>query len=128
LEQRFYSKRVLELFLNPPLAGELVGADGRGETVNPACSDRALFTVKVAAGIVEDVRFRTQGCAAAIAASAATALLAKGKTVEEAEGISVEQVVEYLDGLPESKKGCSVIAPEALRLALAECRKGKGDA
>ena len=118
MSSRFYSRKVLELFLNPPNSGTMEGADGRGEAINTACSDQVTLMVRIVNGVVEDARFQTQGCAAAIAAGAATTLLVMGKTVEEAEKIDVNLVVEYLDGLPEAKIGCSVIAPLALQRAL----------
>jgi nitrogen fixation NifU-like protein len=125
MKSPFYSRKALELFLSPPYVGEVVGADGRGEAVNPACSDHTVVTLRVEEGRLTEVLFQTQGCAAAIASSAATVLLARGLRVEEAEAITVADVVAYLEGLPESKVGCSVIAPEALRRALSDWR-GRG--
>jgi len=120
VSSRFYSRKVLELFLNPPNSGVLESADGRGEAINTACSDQVTMMIRIVSGVIEDARFQTQGCAAAIAASAATTLLVKGKTVEEAESIDVDRVVEYLEGLPEAKIGCSVIAPLALQRAIGD--------
>lgn len=124
MESRFYSKKTLELFLNPPLAGLVPGHNGRGEATNTACSDHAVITVNIEGGIIKDIRFQTQGCAAAIAAGAATVLLAKGKRVQDAREIDVAAVVDYLGGLPEAKVGCSVIAPEALMRALDDWQAG----
>lgn len=118
-ENRFYSRKVLELFLDPPNTGVARDFNGKGEAVNPACSDQVSITVRVHRGIVEEVRFQTQGCAAAIAASAATTLLVQGRSVDEARLVDKDKVVEFLEGLPAAKIGCSVIAPEALQLALA---------
>lgn len=126
MASRFYSKRTLELFLNPPLAGSLSAPDGRGEATNNACSDHAVITINIEDGIITDIRFQTQGCAAAIAAGAATALLAKGMTVQDALEIDVAAVVAYLGGLPEAKVGCSVIAPAALRRAIENWQAGSG--
>jgi NifU-like protein involved in Fe-S cluster formation len=119
---RFYSRKVLELFLRPPGAGTLDHPDGVGSAVNPACSDRATIAIRVAAGKIVEARFQTQGCAAAIAAGAATVLLVEGRSIEDAEALGTDDVVRYLDGLPEAKIGCSVIAPEALRRAIADWR------
>jgi NifU-like protein involved in Fe-S cluster formation len=119
---KFYSRKVLDLFLNPPHTGVIEGADGTGSAINPACSDQATITIRVADGKIADARFQTQGCAAAIAAGAATMLLIRNLTVEAAEALTDEEVVAYLDGLPEAKIGCSVIAPEALRKAIADWR------
>lgn len=120
MSSRFYSRKVLELFLNPPNSGIMDDADGRGEAINTACSDQVTMMVRIVNGVVEDARFQTQGCAAAIAAAGATTLLVMGKTVEEALNIDVDQVVEYLEGLPEAKIGCSVIAPLALQRAIGD--------
>lgn len=118
MENRFYSRKVLDLFLNPPNTGIVDGYSGKGDAVNPACSDQVTMTVLLQDGIVKEVRFQTQGCAAAIAASAATTLMVHGKTVEEALKIDKQEVVDFLDGLPEAKIACSVIAPQALHLAI----------
>jgi len=125
LENRFYSKKTLELFLNPPHTGILEGHNGRGEATNTACSDHAVITLLVEDGVVKDARFQTRGCAAAIAAGAATAIMVRGRTLEEAAGIDVDTVVEFLEGLPEAKKSCSVIAPQALERAIEDFRTRK---
>jgi nitrogen fixation protein NifU and related proteins len=122
LASKFYSKKTLELFLNPPNTGLLAGHNGRGEATNTACSDHAVITVRIEHGVIADLRFQTQGCAAAIASGAATVLMAKGMKVQDALGIDVDAVVEFLGGLPEAKIGCSVIAPEALRAAIDDWR------
>ncbi len=119
---RFYSRKVLDLFLNPPHTGVIEGADGTGSAVNPACSDTSSFTIRVRDGRIVDARFQAQGCAAAIAAGAAAALLVRDRTVEEAGALTDADVIAYLGGLPEAKMGCSVIAPEALRRAIADWR------
>jgi len=126
VSSRFYSRKVLELFLNPPNSGTMEGADGRGEAINTACSDQVTMMVRIVNGVVKDARFQTQGCAAAIAAGAATTLLVMGKTVEEAEKIGVDQVVDFLEGLPEAKIDCSVIAPLALQRAISDWKTRVG--
>lgn len=122
MENRFYSRKVLDLFLSPPNTGIVDGYNGKGDAVNPACSDQVTMTVLLEDGMVKEVKFQTQGCAAAIAASAATTLMVHGKTVEEALQIDKQEVVDFLDGLPEAKIACSVIAPQALHLAIEDAR------
>lgn len=122
---RFYSRKVLELFLDPPHAGVIADADGTGSAVNPACSDRVTVTIRVVDGRIAEARFRAQGCAAAIAAGAATMQLVYNRTIDAAEEVTEEEVVAYLEGLPEVKLGCSVIAPEALRRAIHQWRSKK---
>jgi nitrogen fixation protein NifU and related proteins len=125
MTRTFYSRKVLDIFLNPPDSGYLDNPDGEGEATNPACSDVARLTLRIRDNRIEDARFQTQGCVAAIAAGAATVALIRGKTVRDAEQLSIEDVVEWLDGLPPAKVGCSVIAPEALRNAIADWRSKK---
>ncbi len=115
---RFYSRKVLELFLDPPHSGVVDNAHGTGSAVNPACSDQVTVTIRVENGKIADARFQAQGCAAAVAAGAATMLLIRNRSVDAAQNLAVEEVVAYLEGLPEAKIGCSVIAPEALRKAI----------
>lgn len=122
---RFYSKKLLQLFLNPPHAGSIPDPDGTGTAVNPACSDRATITIRIKDDRIVDARFQTQGCAAAIAAGAATAILARDKSLDEAAAITKEDVVDFLEGLPENKIGCSVIAHKALRQAINQVRSQK---
>lgn len=122
MRSKFYSRKTLELFLNPPNVGTMEDPDGTGEAINTACSDVATITIKVEDDTIADIKFRTQGCAASIAASAATTTLALGKKIAQAQAIDVDSVVEFMDGLPDSKIACSIIAPKALHRAIEDWR------
>ena len=115
-----YSATAMDHFLNPRNSGLLQGADvGRGESDNPDCGDTAIFTLRLVDGVVAEVRFQSKGCAGAIAAcSAATEWLA-GKTAAEADTITPEAIAAALDGMPNAKHGCLVMAAVASRGALA---------
>jgi NifU-like protein involved in Fe-S cluster formation len=110
----------MDHFLNPRNAGVLQGDDvGRGESDNPDCGDTAVFTVRLLAGRVAEVRFQSKGCAGAIAAcSAATEWLA-GKSRDAAAGITPEAIAAALDGMPEAKQGCLQMAVDGTQRALA---------
>jgi nitrogen fixation NifU-like protein len=102
-----YSEIVMEHFKNPRNVGEIPDADGVGEVGNPACGDIMAFYIKVKDNILEDVKFKTFGCGAAIAVSSMVSEMAKGKTLDEAMKISNKSVIDALDGLPKR----STIAP-----------------
>jgi nitrogen fixation protein NifU and related proteins len=115
-----YSKTVLEHFANPRNVGVIEDADGFARLKSSLHDDLIDLYIKVEDGHIADIAFRTFGCVAAIASSSMTTELAKGMSLEEAEQITEDQVVEALDGLPENKIKCSVLAPEALRQAVAD--------
>ena len=118
-----YSRTVLDHFANPRNVGVLEDADGYARLKSSLHDDLIDLYIKVEDGRIADIAFRTFGCVAAIASSSMTTELAKGLSLEEAAQISEDQVVEALDGLPENKIKCSVLAPEALRQALADYRR-----
>jgi len=118
-----YSKKVLEHFANPRNVGVIEDPDGTGEVGNPVCGDVMKITIKVADNHLEDIKFQTLGCGAAIATSSMVTELAKGKTLEEAEKISRDDVATELDGLPPAKMHCSNLAADALRAAIADYRE-----
>ncbi|HII29842.1 Fe-S cluster assembly scaffold protein NifU [Candidatus Micrarchaeota archaeon CG_4_10_14_0_2_um_filter_49_7] len=118
-----YSKRVIEAFTNPHNVGVLEDADGIGEVGNPVCGDIMKMYIKVRDGRIVDIKFQTFGCAAAIATSSMITDLAKGKTLEEAEKITRNDVAESLDGLPPIKMHCSNLAADALHKAIEDYRK-----
>jgi len=118
-----YSKKVLEHFANPRNVGVIENPDGTGEVGNPVCGDVMKITIKVVDNRLEDIKFQTLGCGAAIATSSMVTELAKGKTLEEAEKISRDDVATELDGLPPAKMHCSNLAADALRAAIADYRK-----
>ncbi|MFC1991374.1 Fe-S cluster assembly scaffold protein NifU [Chloroflexota bacterium] len=113
-----YSAKVMEHFQNPRNVGDMENPDGIGYVGNPVCGDIMELYIKVKDNIITDARFKTFGCGAAIATSSMVTEMIKGKTIEEALGISNKAVVEALDGLPPIKMHCSVLAEEALKSAI----------
>lgn len=113
-----YSKKVLEHFTNPRNVGVIKDADGTGSVGNPVCGDMMEITIKVEADRVEDIKFKTFGCASAIATTSMLTEIVKGKTLDEAELLTWDDVVSSLEGLPPIKVHCSVLAIEGLRKAL----------
>ncbi len=120
-----YSDTVMDHFMNPRNMGEIEGADGVGEVGNPAHGDVTKLYLKIEGNRIVDAKFKTFGCSAAIASSSMTTELIKGKTINEALNISNESVTEALGGLPPAKLHCSVLAEEALRVAIEDYRKKK---
>ncbi len=124
-----YSNKVMEHFANPRNVGEIENADGIGNVGNPVCGDIMKLYIKVKDNIIEDVKFKTFGCGAAIATSSMATELIKGKTIDEALALTNSAVAEALGGLPKVKMHCSVLAEQAVRSALDDYFKkttGKG--
>ena len=121
-----YTEKVRELFLNPKNMGMIKDADAIGEVGNPACGDIMKLYLKVEGDIIKDVKFKTFGCAAAIATSSKITEMAIGKTLDEAYAITMKDVAEELGGLPKLKMHCSSLAESALRLAIEEYWKKHG--
>ena len=121
-----YTEKVRELFLNPKNMGMIKDADAIGEVGNPACGDIMKLYLKVEGDIIKDVKFKTFGCAAAIATSSKITEMAIGKTLDEAYAITMKEVAEELGGLPKLKMHCSSLAESALRLAIEEYWKKHG--
>jgi nitrogen fixation NifU-like protein len=113
----------MEHFRNPQNVGEIENADGVGKVGNPVCGDIMELSIKVNGNVIEDAKFRTFGCGAAIATSSIVTELVKGKTVDEALEITNKAVVEALGGLPPVKMHCSVLAEQALKSAIEDYRK-----
>ena len=113
-----YTKKVMEHLANPRNVGEIPGADGVGTVGNPVCGDVMSIYIKVGGGRITDIKFKTYGCGAAIATSSIITELAKGKTIEEALKISVNDVAGELGGLPPVKMHCSNLAADALHAAI----------
>jgi nitrogen fixation NifU-like protein len=118
-----YSDKVMEHFRSPRNMGEIKDADGVGTVGNPICGDLMTIYIKVKNDKLTDVKFKTFGCAAAIATSSMITELAKGKTLDEASKITRDNVANELDGLPPIKMHCSNLAADALREAIKDYRK-----
>jgi nitrogen fixation NifU-like protein len=118
-----YSEKVLSHFRNPHNVGEIKDADGVGSVGNPVCGDMMTMYIKVKDDKIEDIKFKTYGCGAAIATSSMTTELAKGKTLKEAMEITRQSVADALDGLPPVKMHCSNLAADALHEAIKDYRK-----
>ena len=117
-----YTEKVMDHFQNPRNMGELEDADSVGKVGNPVCGDVMNIYIKVQDNRIADISFKTMGCAAAIATSSMVTELARGKTLEEAEEISRNDVAEALDGLPPVKMHCSNLAADGLRDAIKNYR------
>lgn len=113
-----YSDKVMEHFGNPRNVGVIEDADGIGEVGNPVCGDVMKITIKVDDDRIEDIKFQTLGCGAAIATSSIVTEMAKGMTLADAVAITKNQVAEELDGLPPAKMHCSVLATDGLKVAV----------
>ncbi len=121
-----YSEKVIEHYSNPRNVGIIENASGIGEVGNPVCGDVIKIYLKIDSEIITDVKFKTYGCGAAIAASSVTTELVKGKSIKEALEITNEEVVKELGGLPTIKLHCSVLAEEAIKVAIADYYKKQG--
>ena len=117
-----YSQKVIEHFQNPQNVGEIDNADGIGTVGNPSCGDIMKMYIKVENDIITDIKFKTFGCGAAIATSSITTAIVKGKTIEEAEKLTRNEVADALGGLPPIKMHCSNLATDALRAAIEDYR------
>ena len=118
-----YSEKVMQHFKKPQNMGEIPDADGVGSVGNPTCGDLMTMYIKVKDDRIEDVKFKTYGCGAAIATSSMTTELAKGKTIDEALNISRASVAESLGGLPPVKMHCSNLAADALHAAIEDYKQ-----
>lgn len=115
-----YTKEVMDHFENPRNVGELLDANGVGEVGNAKCGDIMRMYLKIENGIIADVKFKTYGCASAIATSSMATELVKGQPIEKALELTNKAVVEALGGLPAHKIHCSVLAEQAIKAALAD--------
>jgi nitrogen fixation NifU-like protein len=122
-----YSEKVMDHFNNPRNMGEIPDADGIGLVGNPICGDVMKIMIKVnkETEVIEDIKFKTFGCGAAIATSSMVTEMIKGKGIklDDALKISNKQVANALDGLPPQKLHCSVLAEDGLRAAIEDYRK-----
>ena len=113
-----YNEKVMEAFRNPKNVGEIENPDGVGRVGNASCGDIMEIQLKIENDIIVDAKFRTFGCAAAIATSSTATEMVKGMTVEDALKLTNKKVVETLGGLPAQKLHCSVLAEEAIKKAI----------
>lgn len=120
-----YNDKVLKVFANPKNVGEIADADGTGTVGNAACGDILQITLKIKDEKIVDAKFKTFGCAAAIASSDVAVEMIKGKTLDEALDIKNSDVVQALEGLPPQKIHCSVLAEEAISEAIKDYRSKK---
>ena len=118
-----YTEKVMDHFRNPRNMGAIEDADGIGEVGNPTCGDMMRITIKVKDDVLEDVKFQTLGCGAAVATSSMVTELAIGKTLAEAMEISNKGVAEELGGLPPAKMHCSNLAADGLHAAIKDYRE-----
>ena len=120
-----YSEKVLDHFRNPRNVGEIEDADGVGSVGNPVCGDVMSIYIKVKDDKIDDIKFKTFGCGAAIATTSMTTELAKGKTLDDAMEITRQDVADELGGLPPVKMHCSNLAADALHEAIEDYRGKK---
>lgn len=122
-----YNETVMEHFMNPRNMGEIEDANAKGEVGNPSCGDMMYMFMKIENNVIQDVKFKTFGCGAAIASSSITTEMLKGKTIEEALAVRNEDIVNQLGGLPEVKIHCSIMAEEAIESAIKDYFKRIGE-
>ena len=123
-----YSEKVMDHFRNPRNVGVIEDADGVGEVGNAKCGDIMKMYLKIDDETITDVKFETFGCGSAIASSSMATEMIKGKPVAEAMQLTNKAVAEALDGLPDYKMHCSVLAEEAIRSAIEDYeRKKRGE-
>ena len=113
-----YTKKVMDHFMNPRNVGVIENPDGYGKIGSPSCGDMMEIFLTIENEIITDVKFRTFGCASAIASSSVTTEMILNKNVEEALKVTNKAVIEALDGLPAAKVHCSVLAEEAIKAAI----------
>jgi nitrogen fixation NifU-like protein len=126
-EKLMYTQKVMDHFTNPRNVGEIENASGVGTVGNAKCGDIMRMYLDIDDnGIIQDVKFKTFGCGAAVATSSMATELVKGKSVQEALQITNKAVMEALDGLPPVKVHCSLLAEEAIHAALWDYAEKKG--
>jgi nitrogen fixation protein NifU and related proteins len=119
-----YTDKTMEHFMCPQNVGSMSDSDATGSYGDPSCGDSLMMFIKVNNNIIKEISYLVFGCCASIASASMTSVLAKGKSLEEAEKISEEDVSTALGGLPEIKKHCSNIGVFALKTAIKNYKKG----
>lgn len=120
-----YNEKVMEVFKNPKNVGEIENPDGIGTVGNATCGDIMQITLKIENDVIVDAKFKTFGCAAAIATSSTATEMVKGMTIDEALKVTNKIVIEKLGGLPAQKIHCSVLAEEAIKKAIEDYQAKK---
>ena len=120
-----YSEKVMDHFRNPRNVGVIEDANGIGEVGNAKCGDIMKMYLKIEDGVVQDVKFETFGCGSAIASSSMATELIKGQPLSQVKKLTNKAVAEALDGLPDYKMHCSVLAEEAIKSAIEDYEKKK---
>ncbi len=127
LSNSVYSEKVMDHFQHPRNVGEIKAADGVGTVGNPVCGDVMRLFIKVGRKdgkeVIEDVKFQTLGCGAAIATSSIATEMIKGKPLSEAMELTNQAITEALGGLPPVKRHCSVLAAEAVKKAVEDYKE-----
>jgi len=113
-----YNEKVMEVFRNPQHMGEVENYNAIGTVGNETCGDIMQITMRIENGVIQDAKFKTFGCAAAVASSSTATGMIIGKTVEEALKLTNKEVITELEGLPPQKIHCSVLAEDAIRAAI----------
>ena len=121
-----YTEKVKEHFMHPRNVGELENPSGKALEGNPSCGDMVSLTIKVKEDRIEEIKFKSYGCASNIATASVLTEMAKGKTIEEAKNITHKQVTDELGGLPTIKIHCSVLAVDTLKNAIRDYEKKSG--
>jgi nitrogen fixation NifU-like protein len=121
-----YTEKVMEHFTNPRNVGEIENASGVGTAGSVHCGDTMRVYLQIEDGIIRDVKYKTLGCAAAMASSSMATEMVKGKTIAEALAVTNKTVIEALGGLPEAKTHCSVLAEDALHAAIKDYAQKNG--
>ena len=117
-----YNEKVLEHFKDPHNVGQMDDPDGFAEVGSSECGDTMTMYIRVRDGRIDDIKYRTYGCCAAIASSSIATDMVKGKGVDEADAITKAAIVEELGGLPDKKVHCSLMVEDAIHAAIADYR------
>ena len=121
--KKTYSDKAMDHFMNPRNLGEIKNPDGVGDVGNPKCGDLMTIHIKVEDGKIKDMKFKTLGCAAAIATSDMVCEVAKGKTLDEALEVTFQDLVDELGSLPPAKVHCADLAQRGLKAAIDDYRE-----
>ena len=122
-----YNEKVMQAFQNPQNVGEVENYNAIGTVGNENCGDIMQITMLIEDGIIKDAKFKTFGCAAAVASSSTATAMIIGNTIDEALKIKNSDVIESLEGLPPQKIHCSVLAEEAIKLAIEDYYSRQGN-